>query len=279
MTADPEQSDAGVFADIDALPQPMFEVLLGVLRAMAAHPEIERVRRTAWEALAPQPGQRLLDAGAGAGEVARELAAVVGAEGEVVAMDASARTLRAAEDLTPTHLPVRFVQGDVTDLRFDADTFDGVRAERVLQHLADPDRAVAELTRVTRPGGRVCLIDTDWESAAVDGVPGDLAAVMRDRLLNLSAQHHNDMGRTLRRRLVHAGLTDVTATAVTLVFPNPTSAAVVMPFFNPEVPPEAGMVPDELRDRWFAEVAAAGERDEFLAALTIWVAAGSRPIR
>jgi ubiquinone/menaquinone biosynthesis C-methylase UbiE len=270
------QSDTGAFGDVDALPEPMFDVLFGVLRAMAEHPEIQRVRRTAWEALAPQPGQRLLDAGAGAGEVARELAAVVGAEGEVVAMDASARTLRAASDLTPPHLPVRFVQGDVTDLQFESGTFDGVRVERVLQHLADPDRAVSELARVTRPGGRVCLVDTDWESAATDGVPADLAVAMRDRLLSLAADHHNDMGRTLRRRLVHAGLTRVTATPVTLVFTDPASAGVVMPFFDPRVPPEAGMIPDELRERWFAEVAAAGERDEFLAALTIWVATGTR---
>jgi ubiquinone/menaquinone biosynthesis C-methylase UbiE len=29
-------------------------------------------------------------------------------------------------------------------------------------HLADPDRALAEMARVTRPGGRICVFDFDW---------------------------------------------------------------------------------------------------------------------
>jgi ubiquinone/menaquinone biosynthesis C-methylase UbiE len=274
--AEPAQRDAGPFRDIDALPEPLFDLLFGALRAMAEHPEIQRVRATAWDALRPGSGHRLLDAGAGAGEVARDLAAAVGPTGHVVAMDSSARTLRAARALTPPDLPVRFVRGDIRDLQFASAAFDGVRAERVLQHVADPDRAVRELARVTRPGGRVCLIDTDWESAAVDGVPADLAAALRAHLLVRAAGHHNDMGRTLRRRLVRAGLAEVTATPVTCLFPDPESGAVVLPFLHPEVPASAGLVPDELRDRWFAEVAAAGERGDFLAVLTIWVAAGTR---
>jgi SAM-dependent methyltransferase len=274
MTTD-DQADVGAFRDIDALPEPVFDLILGVLRAMSEHPEIQRVRAVAREALRPAPGQRLLDAGAGAGEVARDLAAAVGRDGEVVAMDASARTLAAARALTPPDLPIRFVQGDITHLEFQAGTFDGVRSERVLQHLADPDAAVRELARVTRPGGRVCLIDTDWESLAVDGIRADLTASLRDRLLGADPHHHDDMGRTLRRRLVRAGLAEVTATPVACYFPDPASAAVVVPLFDPAVPPEAGMIPDDLREPWFAELAAAGERGEFLAVLTIWVAAGT----
>ena len=53
------------------------------------------------------------------------------------------------------------------------------------------------------------------------------------------------------------------------------AAAVVMPYFDPALSADAGMVPGELRDKWFAEVAAAGERGEFIAVLTIWVAAGT----
>ncbi|MEV4617466.1 methyltransferase domain-containing protein [Asanoa sp. NPDC049573] len=273
---EPEPPDTGAFSDIDALPEPIFELILGVLRRMAEHPEIQRVRQVAWDALRPGPGQRLLDAGAGGGEVARALAAAVGSDGEVVAMDSSARTLEAARALTPADLPVRFTRGNIMDLEFPSETFHGVRSERVLQHVPDPDRAVAELARVTRSGGRLCLIDTDWESAAVDGVPADLAAAVRDRMLGIARDHHNDMGRTLRRRLVRAGLGEVTTTPVTCLFLDPASAAVVMPVFDPRVPPAAGMVPDDLRDRWFAEVAAAGGRGEFLAVLTIWVAAGVR---
>jgi SAM-dependent methyltransferase len=265
------------FGDIDALPQPVFDLLFGALQAMAEHPEIQRVRQVAWDALRPEAGQHLLDAGAGAGEVARELAAAVGANGAVTALDTSSRTLAAAKALTPDDLPITFVTGNVEALEFADATFDGARAERVLQHLGQPDVAVRELARVTRPEGRICLVDTDWESAAMDGIPRELTQAVHDHLLSRVLRHHPDMGRTLRRRLVGAGLQDVTATAVTCVFENPASAAVVLPFVNPAVPAVVGMIPDDLREDWFGGIAAAGDRGDYLAALTIWVASGVVP--
>jgi ubiquinone/menaquinone biosynthesis C-methylase UbiE len=57
--------------------------------------------------------------------------------------------------------PVTYLVGDVTALDLPDEHFDGVRSERVLQHLADPEAAIADLVWVTRPGGPVCLIDTD----------------------------------------------------------------------------------------------------------------------
>jgi len=156
--------------------------------------------------------------------------------------------------------------------------FDGVRCERVLQHLADPDAAIAELARVTRPGGRICLVDTDWESVAVDGLPAALVAEVRAHLLGLILRHHRDMGRTLRRRLVGAGLAEVTAVPVALYFADPIAAATVLPMVNPMVPPDAQLVPAALRDDWFGAIGEAGERGEFLATLTMWVAAATKPL-
>jgi ubiquinone/menaquinone biosynthesis C-methylase UbiE len=270
------------FTDVDGLPPEVSAMVIGALEGMAAHPEIRRVRRLAWEALRPAPGQRLLDAGCGAGEVARELAGEVSGGvsgrfgGEVVALDYSAVTVAAAAQRHDGSA-VCYLTGDVSALEFPDGHFDGVRSERVLQHVADPDRAIAELVRVTRPGGRVCLIDTDWESIVIDGPPEDLLTAVRDHAFQPSVLHHRTIGRTLRRRLVSAGLTDVTATPVTCCFTHPVSAAAVLPILNPLVPAEVGMLRPDLRDRWFAEIDASAGRDEFLAALTIWVAAGSVP--
>jgi hypothetical protein len=88
--------------------------------------------------------------------------------------------------------------------------------------------------------------------------------------------HHRSMGRTLRGRLVRAGLTDISATPVTCLFADPESAAVVVPIINPGVPADTGMVPVELRRPWFAAIADSGARGDFLAALTIWVVAGTK---
>lgn len=261
------------FADLDGEAPEMTAMLLAALEAMGRHPEIRRVRRTALAALRPEAGSRLLDAGSGGGDVARWLAAEVGPAGEVIAMDhAAAMTAAAAGRHDGSKVDYR--TGDAADIDLPADSVDGVWCERVLQHVDDADAVIAELIRVTRPGGRVCLIDTDWASLAFDGVPAGLAGTVVDHMRGRLTPRQFDMGRTLRRRLVAAGLPAVTATPVTCLFDEPASAAVVLPMVNPTVPAEAWMTPPGVREDWFAHVRAAGSRGDFLAVLTIWVATG-----
>ena len=223
------------FAQVDDAPVELQALILSVLETMATTPEIRQVRRAADDLLRPAAGERILDAGCGAGEVARALAATVGPEGQVTAIDVSRTAVeyaRSKDDGTG----VEYRVADVTALPFDDGAFDAVRCERVLQHLADPDTGVAELARVTRSGGRICLIDTDWESMASDGLPDDLVQAVTETLLRRSVMHHSAMGRTLRRRLVRAGLTGVSAQPVTISFTDPDRAAAILPSFPARYP-------------------------------------------
>jgi SAM-dependent methyltransferase len=262
------------FADLDGHSSEMTALLLAALEAMGRHPEIRRIRRIARQALRPEPGQRLLDAGSGAGDVARRLAAEVGPAGEVIALDYSAATIAAAVERHDGS-NVRYRTGDVAALDLPDDSVDGVWCERVLQHVDDADTAIAELIRVTRPGGRICLIDTDWASLAFDGVPPRLAAAVVADMHGRLTPRRLDLGRTLRRRLVGRHLLDVTATPVTCLFGDPASAAVVLPMVNPMVPTQAWTTAAGVRDKWFSFVEAAGARGDFLAVLTIWVVTGT----
>ena len=271
-----DSAPATPFAQLDDLPPPMRDLILEVLAGMAETPEVVRVRQVADAVLRPAPGERILDAGCGVGEVARALAAAVGPDGQVTAVDASRVAIEHAES-KDGGAGVRYQVADVTALPFGDGAFDAVRCERVLQHLAAPDAGVAELVRVTRSGGRVCLIDTDWLSLASDGLPDDLVDAVTAALLNRGVRHNSSMGRTLRRRLVRSGLTSVSAQPITLCFPDPAGAGLIMPMFNPMVPAEAMMVAEDVRDRWFEAVATAADRNEFLAVLTMWVAVGTVP--
>ncbi|HEU4348412.1 MAG TPA: methyltransferase domain-containing protein [Actinoplanes sp.] len=270
---EPAQSTHTPFADLDRMPPPMLALLMAALEAMSRHPEIERVRRVAHELLRPAPGQRLMDAGCGNGDVARRLAAEVVPDGEVLAVDYSAVTIEAARQRHDGSR-VEYLTGDVSALDLPGDSLDGIWCERVLQHVADADAVIGEFARVLRPGGRMCLIDTDWESRGFDGMPGDLTAAVLRHTFGMGTAQQHDMGRTLRRRLVRAGLSQIEAVPVTLYFDTPESAAVVLPMVNPNVPAEAGLWPDGVREAWLAEVDRAGRRGEFLAVLTIWVVAG-----
>ncbi|MEV0901050.1 methyltransferase domain-containing protein [Actinoplanes sp. NPDC049802] len=251
-------------------------MVLEVLVAMGRHPEIQRVRRVGYDSLRPTAGQRLLDAGSGAGDVARLLAATVGGDGDVLAVDYSASLTAAAVDRHDGS-NVRYLTGDVSALDLPDDCVDGVWCERVLQHVDDADRAIGEMIRVTRPGGRICLIDTDWDSLAFDGMPAGLGEVVLAHVRGNFTPRQHDMGRTLRRRLVASGLSRLTATPVTCFFGTPESAAVVLPMVNPQVPEEVWATPPGLRDEWLACVEAAGASGTFLAVLTIWVVTGTVP--
>ena len=116
------------------------------------HVDLEaRVRRL----LAPLQGnERALDVGCGTGALAYALATLVG---EVVGVDSSEDYVAMAR----THAPAgcTFVVGDAESLDFPYGDVDLVGCLRVLHHVRRPELVVSELARVTRPGGRILLVD------------------------------------------------------------------------------------------------------------------------
>src|SRR5947208_10663180 len=78
-----------------------------------------------------QPGLRVLDAGAGTGEDAREIAKLVGPAGQVIGLDFSQTMLDVAQQRSQgTNLPVSFCQGDIHQLPFADNTFDRCYADK-----------------------------------------------------------------------------------------------------------------------------------------------------
>jgi ubiquinone/menaquinone biosynthesis C-methylase UbiE len=98
--------------------------------------------------------ERALDAGTGAGALAFALAPLVR---EVTAVDLVPELLAKAREQAPAN--VTFVEGDVTRLDFERASFDLAGTLRTLHHTARPELVLAELVRVTRPGGLVLVID------------------------------------------------------------------------------------------------------------------------
>jgi SAM-dependent methyltransferase len=105
--------------------------------------------------LGPFSGSELaLDSGCGTGALAFALAPLVG---EVVGVDTRADFLEAARTVAPEN--VRFVEADSTALPFDYGEFDIAGSMRLLHHVRRPELAISELARVTRPGGRILVMD------------------------------------------------------------------------------------------------------------------------
>ncbi|HVH50730.1 MAG TPA: methyltransferase domain-containing protein [Gaiellaceae bacterium] len=117
----------------------------------------------------PRGDERALDVGTGAGALALALAPHVS---EVVGVDRVPEVLALARERAPAN--VEFIEADATKLPFDDDSFDLAGTVRTLHHIARPELVVAELARVTRPGGRVLVVD---QLAPVD----PLEALVLDR--------------------------------------------------------------------------------------------------
>ncbi len=112
----------------------------------------ERVRRF----VQPTGEERALDAGTGTGALAFALAPFVA---EVLAVDVEPALLEQARARAAAFPNVTFAEGDITRLDLLDGAFDLAGCARTLHHVRRPELAIAELARVTRPGGRVLVID------------------------------------------------------------------------------------------------------------------------
>lgn len=204
------------FTQVDAQPDPAF--LVRTMDATSHWPAVRRLRAFERARLAPSPGDRILDVGCGLADVAIEMAALVQPGGHVLAVDASEEFLdvarhRADASSTPIELRVE----DATALDVDDAAVDIVRSERMLQWLPDMRPAVYEMVRVLRPGGRLCLTDTDWRTLVFDLPDPSLSQAVVDGVVAFRGPSSHAGGRLLNL-MREAGVTDIECRADTHVW-------------------------------------------------------------
>ena len=129
-------------------------------------PDVVAQRDATLEILDPQLGERVLDIGSGPGFLAAGIASRVGESGAVSGIDLSEPMIAYASGLAaaPGAAPMTFVLGDATALDFPDQSFDAVVSTQVYEYVPDIATALAEVHRVLVPGGRVLILDTDWDS-------------------------------------------------------------------------------------------------------------------
>jgi len=174
-------------------------------------------RRAVLEALALRPGERVLDIGVGPGYLACQMAEVVGAGGLVRGVDPSPSMLAIAGRRRPGAgaAPVELADGDATALPFPDASFDAAVSTQVYEYVADMPAALAEARRVLAPGGRLLVLDTDWDSVVWRS--GDDARMAR--VLEAWDAHlvHRDLPRRLPSLLQAAGFTLAHADVVSIL--------------------------------------------------------------
>ncbi len=119
----------------------------------------------AWKAYAVmvanvQPGQRVLDIAGGTGDLARAFAKKAGESGQVVHTDINEAMLRTGRDrLLDAGLALPTVVCDAEALPFESGHFDLVSVAFGLRNMTHKDRALREMARVLKPGGRLLVLE------------------------------------------------------------------------------------------------------------------------
>ncbi|MFF4180946.1 methyltransferase domain-containing protein [Streptomyces sp. NPDC001750] len=214
-----------------------------------------------------RPGQTALDLGCGPGTDLTSLAQAVTATGTVIGVDHDQATVGAARERTADQHTVTVQLGDIHDLPLPDHTADRARTDRVLQHIADPARALREIHRVLRPGGRLVMGEPDWDTLTVDHPDSDLSRAYTQYVTD-KVVRNSRIGRQLPRLATEAGFTVPSVIPITPVFRDAQAADKVLGLERTtQRAMAAGYLTEEAAGRWLEHLSTG----PFLAAVTFYI--------
>jgi ubiquinone/menaquinone biosynthesis C-methylase UbiE len=224
------------------------------------------------------PGQRVLEVGCGSGVVLRDLASRVGPNGLALGLDPSVALLAIARELADEAglgQSIELREGDARALPFGAAEFDAALAVTALAHIPDGRRAIPELVRVVRPGGRVGILDRDADSYIVTHPDRELTR----RIVAARSDYGSADGwlaRSLPRLMATAGLRDVQVRAFTSIETDPGGFYSRLAERSADTAISAGVISEEERRQWLEALATERASGGFIAGMTLLFAWGTR---
>ncbi|MBV9387737.1 MAG: class I SAM-dependent methyltransferase [Chroococcidiopsidaceae cyanobacterium CP_BM_ER_R8_30] len=265
---------ASGFQDVDGTHA--IEQFTHCLNVLASLEFFQNYKQKTFELLHLDAGAAVLEVGCGIGKDAIALAQRVGSHGKVVAIDHSQAMLDLAlESIKGLNLPIEFVHTEAQQLPFEDNTFQGARVDRTLQHISEPQRAIAEMARVVCPGGYVVAMEPDWETFTVDSENHPLTR----QLLNFWCDSFPTgwVGRDLLKLFHRIGLTDIQVIPETLVVTQFELANQVFDLVQTTYRAcEAGIVSRVEVEAWLHELQQMDQSQEFFSSFTGFIISGKK---
>ena len=165
--------------------------------------DADRRRQAVLDAIQLQPGDQVLDIGTGPGFLAYEMSDPVGPTGTIHGMDISEPMLELAWNRCADKPWVQFQTADAINLPVPDASFDVAVSVQVFEYVADVMKALSEMYRALRPGGRGLIVSTDWDSVVWHATDKE----RMHRVLSAFEEHcaYSDLPRTLASKLKLAG--------------------------------------------------------------------------
>jgi ubiquinone/menaquinone biosynthesis C-methylase UbiE len=233
--------------------------------------EIQNLRRDIEQRLSLSAGQKVIDVGCGIGGATFPIADLVGPTGQVVGVDISAALIEVATRRASNKAGIEFRLGDVCALPFPDDFFDVARSERVFLYLPDRLAAIHEIRRVVKPGGRVVLVDTDFDSCAIYSATPDLTRKYTS--IVASSMPNPNSARELPALARQAGLKAVTVETFAVTTPHEFLARIYGGALSSAV--ERGVVTQTEIVEWLTEQASLQASGNFFHAWLFVVVSGT----
>ena len=241
------------------------------LLAAYVTPDVVAQRQKVLDILQLQAGQKVLDIGSGPGYLASEMAMIVGPQGEVHGVDISEQLIALARRKYTGQPQLKFHAANARSLPFPDEYFDVVVVTQVLEYLADVGAALSECRRVLRPGGKVLVLDTDWDSIVWHS---SNPALMK-KVLRVWDEHLVDpyLPRTLIPKLSAAGLNPEYQTIIPLFnprFSEDTFSHRMIDLIGSFVRGREGIAPHEV-DEWAEGLRREGQQGSYFFSLNRYV--------
>ena len=262
------------YRDVDGANDP--HELGAYMDDVAAIEAIAAEKARSLELLGLRRGSSCLDVGCGTGPDLPRLAAMVGGDGRVVGIDRSETLAAQARRRARSAPRVELVVADAQRIPFADGEFDACRADRTLQHVADPETALAEMARVTRRGGRVVVTEFRWGLVA----PSLDRAVTAEVLGTMAGSGDRTawLGHRLADMLAAAGLIETeTMTADYTLDGHDQLARLLNLSWSVPAAVGGGAVTTEQAGEWERALRARAAAGEAFAAIVIHHAVGRRP--
>ena len=264
------QSNPSAFIDEEAASNPLVAFLDRVERL----PDAIARRKRSYELLQIEKGSIVADIGCGAGTAVFEMDALVRPGGSALGIDIHEPLLTAGRARASRRgIDVELKHGNAEALPFADGSLHGYRAERLYQHLSKPEPFLKEAYRVLAPGGRIVLVDQDWDAMLFDS--NDLATTRAIAHAAANGVANGTVGRQYYRLLKDAGFVDVQVFADMHVSTNYNENGFFAEHWA-RVCDAMGVLPSDKLESWIADQRNRAANGRFFMAITYFIALGCR---
>lgn len=238
---------------------------IAALEAFDGITQLQELKALARQRTGIADGQAVLDVGCGFGLETLRLAELTGPSGRLTGIDLSPDFIQEAQKRARSAgQDIRYQVGDACDLPFEANSFDCVRAERMLIYLKDFTTALREMQRVLKPGGRLALIEPDFSTNTINTADRPLMRRIMDYEVSRAVEQAWLPG-PLHEALQDLGFTEIAIASRVLIFPQDLGAGYFSGLGEKAL--QAGLVSEaELKD-WQNEIAKLRKKDHLFATI------------